>query len=113
MAAASREILRPSICSVPMGNLAVTPMVIRRFVFKKSVLEKIKKTQITRKAGVRYIGKVARKTSSNSFFPSFAPKQRVDVNNNNNNSNNDRVPIMSMNAVRRQASLSAPPRKGK
>ena len=111
MATASREILRPTICSVPMGNLAVTPMVIRRFVFKKSVLEKIKKAQITRKGGVRFLGKVARKTNSNSFFPSFAPKQKVEVNNNNND--NAGVSFVSINAMRRQASMSAPPRKGK
>ena len=110
MAVGSRQILRPTICSVPIGNLAVTPMVIRRFVFKKSVLEKIKKVQITKKSGARCIGKVRRKTDGNSFFPSFAPKQRNDI---NNNSNNNGVSVVSVNAMRRQESLSAPPRKGK
>ena len=47
MATSSRRILRPTICSVSNGSLAVTPVVFREIVSKKKLVASIKTVQIS------------------------------------------------------------------
>lgn len=46
MAISSREVLHPTVCNVTKGNLALMPVVLRKIMVKREILNKFNKSKV-------------------------------------------------------------------